>query len=389
MKVAKLFFELIRYSIKGDKLSDETLGGVREEQLNSLFVLSKKHDCAHLVTYALFENGLLSKDHPSYQKLVYEQSLAVFRYENINYELNQVCEFLDKHCVVHIPLKGSVIRSFYPQPWMRTSCDIDILIKSEERERVVQLLTDEYGCKLDSVFDYEISLYTPRNVHLEIHLNLVAERQDKIIDDVLSGIWESSTVRDGYSYSMEISDAMFYFYHVAHLSKHFCASGCGVRPFIDLWLLNNVKEYDQDKRDELLERGKLAKFDQGAKKVVAVWLDGEKHDEISKEIEDYVLQAGVYGIKENWKYYYQNKNGGKLRYALSRIFLSFKELCKYYPSLEKHKWLYPFYQVRRWFKILFCGGVKRSVKELNEIKNLSNDTYIKREKMMNNLGLWK
>lgn len=389
MKTAELFFELIRYAIKGDKLSNETLKGVSEEQLNSLFGLSKNHDCAHLITYALYQNGLIKKDHPSYKKFAYEQSLAVFRYENINYELNKVCEFLDENKIEHIPLKGSVIRSLYPEPWMRTSCDIDILIKKEEKDRVVQLLTNEFGCRLEQFFDYEISLYTPRNVHLEIHLNLVAERQDKIIDEVLKDVWKYSFVRHGYSYSMEMSDAMFYFYHVAHLSKHFCASGCGVRPFIDLWLLNNAKDYEQSLRDEILAKGKLTKFDQGAKNAVSVWFDGEEYDDLTREIEDYILQAGVYGIKENWKYYYQNKNGGKFRYVLSRVFLSFKELCEYYPSLKKHKWLYPFYQVRRWFRIIFCGGAKHSVNEIKEIKNLSNDTYLKREKMMQSLGLWK
>ena len=35
-----------------------------------------------------------------------------------------------------LPLKGSVIRQYYPEPWMRTSCDIDILVDFEKDAHV-------------------------------------------------------------------------------------------------------------------------------------------------------------------------------------------------------------------------------------------------------------
>ena len=54
-----------------------------------------------------------------------------------------------------------------------------------------------------------------------------------------------------------MTDEMFYFYHIAHMAKHFEEGGCGIRPFIDLWTLDNIKDVDHDKRDELLSRGNL------------------------------------------------------------------------------------------------------------------------------------
>ncbi|MBO4954226.1 MAG: nucleotidyltransferase family protein, partial [Clostridia bacterium] len=33
-----------------------------------------------------------------------------------------------------MPLKGAVIRQYYPEPWMRTSCDIDIHVKKDRLE---------------------------------------------------------------------------------------------------------------------------------------------------------------------------------------------------------------------------------------------------------------
>ena len=129
METKKLFFELLRYTIKGETLSNEAKKCVTNEDISALFVLAKKHDLAPILAYALNQNALIQKDNKVHQKFLQEQSIAVFRYENINYELNKAVELFEKHKILNIPLKGSVIRSLYPQPWLRTSCDIDILIK--------------------------------------------------------------------------------------------------------------------------------------------------------------------------------------------------------------------------------------------------------------------
>ena len=39
-------------------------------------------------------------------------------------------------------------------------------------------------------------------------------------------------------------------------------------------------------------------------------------------------------------------------------------LKHHYPVLEQHRWLTPLMEVRRWGKLVFCGGLKRSVREL-------------------------
>ena len=54
-------------------------------------------------------------------------------------------EALEKAEIPFLPLKGSVIRKYYPEPWMRTSCDIDLLIHKEEADNVVNLFTEKFG----------------------------------------------------------------------------------------------------------------------------------------------------------------------------------------------------------------------------------------------------
>ena len=389
MVVADLIFECIRYSIRGQELSAETLKGVPSDMLSVLFNLSKKHDIAHIVGYALHKNNLIDKTDTAYGKFVYQENLAIYRYENINHELHAICDLLEKEQVSHIPLKGSVIRSLYPEPWMRTSCDIDILIHENDIDRALNVLEEQLGCSIEKRSSYDISIFTATNVHLELHYNLAIEEQNEEIKKVLSEVWETSALMDGYLYKREMCDEMYYYYHLAHMSKHFAGHGCGIRSFIDVWLLDNVLKADMQKRLELARRGGLENFMLGVQAVSKVWLEKAPHSDITQEIENFILQSGIYGNEENWVISAQKEKGGKFRYALSRIFLSYEVLKTHYPILVKHKWLYPFCQIRRWFKLLFCGGVHRSVNELKSISALSEDKIKKREKMMSDLGLWK
>ena len=84
--------------------------------------MSAKHDVIHLLALGLKQNELISKENSEIEKYILK---AVFRYERLRYEYNNLCDALEKAQIPFIPLKGSVIRKYYPEAWMRTSCDID------------------------------------------------------------------------------------------------------------------------------------------------------------------------------------------------------------------------------------------------------------------------
>ncbi|MBR6794856.1 MAG: hypothetical protein IKM52_01960, partial [Clostridia bacterium] len=49
---------------------------------------------------------------------------------------------------------------------------------------------------------------------------------------------------------------------------------------------------------------------------------------------------------------------------LSRIFVPYDNLKRYYPILEKHAWLTPIMQIRRWFMLLQPSVAKMAKREL-------------------------
>ena len=102
------------------KAIDKSKYEFTDDYLVRLYKLSKSHDLAHLVGDALIKNDLIGNDEikEKYQKQV---MIAIYRYEKINYELNRLRSALNEAQIPFIPLKGSVLRQYYPEPWMRTS----------------------------------------------------------------------------------------------------------------------------------------------------------------------------------------------------------------------------------------------------------------------------
>lgn len=184
-----------------------------------------------------------------------------------------------------------------------------------------------------------------------------------------------------------MSDEMFYFYHVAHMAKHLQQGGCGIRTFIDLWILDNLTEIDKSKRNDLLRSRGLLQFSCVASKLSAVWFENITPDSVCVKMQNYILSGGVYGTNENRIMVQQQKKGGKIKYALSKIVIPYDTIKFHYPILQKHRWLTPVMQVRRWLKLIFCGHAKRSMRELSYNRNISQSKAEEMKIFLDEIGL--
>lgn len=387
MTIEKILFALFKSEICGENLSDECKSAITPEVLPALYSVSKAHDLAHLVCEALDKNGLLTLNDEIAEKLTRERLMAVYRYEQLNYELESLCKTFEESKIEHMPLKGSVLRSVYPKPWMRTSCDIDILVHKEQVDAAVKILTEKNRYTVKEHESHDVSLFSESGLHLELHFMLFDVRVNKRGENVLTDVWERSVPTDGWTYRREMTDEMFYFFHISHMAKHFEIGGCGVRPFIDLWILNHNVEHEDAKRDRLLQEGDLSRFGAAAKRLSEVWFSEKEHDECTQNMQDYVLRGGVYGNMENNVAVRQAQKGGRFKYVLSRIFAPYEVLVVLYPSLKKRKWLFPLYQIRRWGRLLLKGKAKKSVRELRVGSEMSKERKRQTEQLLRDLGL--
>lgn len=394
--VIKTITECIKFELCADNSGDSeqnykiVLPDTSARFLSALYGVSKKHDITHLVGDALIKNGLIENGDLKSQ-FQNQTVMAVYRYENLNYELGRICEIFEESEIPFIPLKGAVIRKFYPEPWMRTSCDIDILVHEKDLERATAVLKENLGYTYErkEKGSHDMQMYSLSGVHLELHYTLIEEGRLSKADNILSNIWNYAEEERKGSFQKRFSDEAFYFYHIAHMAKHFVNGGCGIKPFVDLWILNHSKEilFEKEKRNELLLKGGLLKFAENAEKLSEVWFGKIEHTDITRQMEKYLLKGGVYGTMQNRVAMQQAKSGGKFKYALSRIWLPYDTIKFHYPVLQKHKLLLPFCEIKRWFKLLFKGGVKRSLGELSANSSITKEQKDEISSFLNELGL--
>ncbi len=354
----RVMFALLRSAIAETKLSDSDKAQISEEMLHNLFALSAKHDIAHMIGAGLEKNALLKKGE-KYSDLFFREIFkAVYRFEQQNYELNRLCAELEKAEIHFIPLKGSVLRGHYKNPWMRTSCDIDILVKIEDIDRAIDCLVQNCGYECGIKSSHDVSLYSKTKVHIELHYDLIEDGRVTAVFDVLQNVWKYTVIKDGYKYYHEMTDEMFYFYHIAHMAKHFTVGGCGIKPFVDLWILDHINGTSHDKRSELLKKGDLLVFSETVRALNRVWFEDMETTQTLKRVESFILQGGVFGTFESKTMAVQRKKGKKREALIKTIFLPYEQMKIIYPILERHKWLLPFAEVRRWFVKAFTKSGK-------------------------------
>lgn len=394
--IAQVIFNCIKHEICG-RTEEIVLPDVSARFFIDLFRLSKKHDIAPIVgnamnKYGTFEHLPVDIEESEREaiakiKTKFDEQIftAVYRYENINNELKEIRRILGEAKIPFIPLKGSVIRKYYPEPWQRTSCDIDILVKEKDADNAAEDLQTRLQYRCEEKWQHDISLFSPSNVHVELHFKLLDSdfKQVKDLIDVWSGD-EISLLSDS---EYQMSKELFLLYHIYHMAKHFVRGGCGIKPFIDLWIIKNKVGFDEEKAQKMLQESGLLAFFERSTDLVNVWFEGKEHSEITQEMENYILQGGVYGTLEQQLAMSQNKKGGKFRHLLSKIFLSYEQMKVYYPSVKKCPILFPFYQVRRWCRILFCGGRKAAMNEIKVNQNITTEEQERAKKLLEDLNL--
>ena len=376
-----LFFTLLRDSISGNKSTSDLI--IEETDQRGLFSLAKRHDVAHIVGRALFEAEAPLADEVR-EKFKKEISLALYRYMQLKNEALALYGALDDAGVTYMVLKGSEIRKHYPSPEMRVSSDIDVLVKPEELERVLGLLTDELDYTVGIKTPYDVSVFAPSGVHVEVHYRLTEE--DERYDTVLADVWETSLADGDAANRRLMCPEMQMTYTVMHTAKHFHNGGCGVRFLMDIFVLNSKLNFDRERFYAMLEACGLMKFYSEIERLSLVWFAEGEHSELTLRMQDYIIGSGIYGNIENKVAVFQTERGGKFKYAMSRIFIKKSHLELTYPRLKRCALLYPYYMVKRWLRIVF----KRRKAALCELKSnaaVSSERAEHLRAMLNDLNL--
>ena len=350
MTTEQVLFHLLRYEICGTSLSE---GDFSFDPV-ALYRLSKHHDVAHLVADALSKLSLMPEDEQIRSAFEKAQMMAIYREIQLTTATQRIREALCRAQIPFVPLKGAIIRSFYPESWMRTSCDIDILIHEDDLDKAEMGLT-EIGFTTNGKRDYHDVSFYDGDVHLELHFNIQEDMEQ--IDGLLSNVWNHTELFDDMEYR-ETPD-FYLFHHIAHMCYHFVAGGCGIKPFLDLWILRKNEYFTQKNVIPLLQKSGLIPFYSAVNDLMDVWMEGKEYTKLTRQIETYVLSGGVYGNSENGNAAGAARKKGRFRYLWSVAFPPYRTMRLIYPSLRKLRFLLPLCYIHRFFSKLFGQDRKR------------------------------
>lgn len=385
-KITTILMNLIKCSIHKENIDVQQYFALSQEEKEQLFQLCSKHSISVIVGDMLGKSKMIEKT-PDVKKLINESFMSVYRYEQSQTEIKKITHVLTELKIPYILLKGPRVRKYYPEPWLRTSCDIDILIHEENLDLAINGLMEKCSYKKQKRNYHDVPLVSPNNILLELHFN-IKENMDNL-DKVLIKVWDySSPVDKDNCLEYEQSNEFFLFHLLAHTAYHFQHGGCGIRSILDLYLIHHQMPYNNEKLRTLCRGAKIETFYEYVIQLSEVWFGECSHTPVTSAMEEYILHGGTYGTKDNSIAMDQTRqNGGHARYIRGRIFMPYGTLKIKYPILERHKYLTPVYQVVRWGKMLSSGKFKKYIAELHLSKRINQEQLDSAEKLLEALKL--
>ena len=298
-----------------------------------------------------------------------------------NDALQKIGRALEGEQIPYIPLKGAVLRQLYPVPELRTSCDIDVLVKEDDVEEAVAAIENATDIVKKKRNYHDISMVNSQ-IHLELHFSILENMEN--IDKLLSHVWDYAVQNEGSRYKLTPE---FQIFHIAaHMSYHMVHGGLGIRPFLDLWLLRTKTEYNEDTVRRMCSGCSILTFYEKCCNLVDAWMTGNPVPENLTAFEDYALDGGVFGNKENALASKQREYRG-ISYYFHRVFMSRALLETEYPELKEKPYLVPICQMKRWLRLLNRKKRKQVRKEIANVRAMKPETIDSFDKLLASLQL--
>ena len=316
------------------------------------------------------------------EKYTNENMLALYRSVVREDAIDRISKALSGAGIDYILLKGAVLKAMYPEPWIRTSYDVDILVREESLDQAVKAIEAATEFQYTKRNYHDVELLSDR-MQLELHFS-VKESMDNL-DAVLEEAW-SNAEPTGNGTQWRFTPEFQVFHIFTHMCYHMTHGGLGIRPFIDLWLLRRKTSYSEGKLREMLEKCGIERFYDNCLRLSEIWLEGAPEDCSLDALEKYCLEGGVLGTAHNTVISNQrNRNGAN--YVFSRLFVSREIIESTYPKAKKYPVLIPFYQVKRWFRLLDRKTRKSAVNELNLAKKMKDEEVEAFDELLKSVGL--
>lgn len=331
-----------------------------------LIKLAEHHNTLLMIAPCLKKLNLPEKAQQLFKSLY---NFYIARLTRQSIEAGVAMSALDNEKIRYLKMKGSHIKEYYPEEFMRSFNDIDLLVDSENREKAGNILKS-LGYELKSTTDYHDEYEKDSFFIYEIHTRMVSQKEK------YKGVFENpfeKSLAESQGSGYKLKSEYLYLHLFFHLYKHFTVTGCGIRFFADFLVFENyIKDADTELIFSVLKKYKMTGFYNTLKKLMAYFFEGKDADKNTEKIAEYIFTSSTTGDSMQDMANYSVAQ--KLRYFLKIWFPPAIELCKKYPVLKKAPVLLPVCWVRRGFSSLFLN--RTSLKShINEVRRVNSNEY--------------
>ena len=352
--------ELLKCAIVGTDLPEVPNG----LDYSTLIKISKNQQVYSVISEVLDAKNLPAEQAKSLENYVKGE---LFRTISMKSEFELLEKELADNKIKFMPLKGSVLRSFYPKQKMRQMSDVDILYDYSKRDILLKIMKS-HGYRMTASCENSDDFFREPFFTFEWHRELFFEEADFCPH---FDLWENAKQDKENPYKYHIESTEHFVYTICHMYKHYATNGCGVRFLCDIFvMLHNGTPVDMKKADARFKEIGIEDFANDAIALAnAVFLDGDISENQQKML-DFMLSDGVYGnMIVDYTKKFSEFGGSKFKYIFRRIFPEKKKMFADYRQLEKRPFLLPLYYIIRLFTKMKYNS-KAAKYELESIKKI-------------------
>ena len=322
--------------------------------LGGLYDYQKEQDVSNMAYIALKGLGFSAE---KLKPFCEDYKLNMLREARFELGGQQAFDALEKARVPFLPLKGAILKYYYPNPALRTFTDIDIYV-GKELDRAERVLFDLGYEKKTDMETNDVSYTKKPSLHIELHRDLFPDDYD--FEGYFDEPFVRTELKDGCEYHHLYKTDDFFIHVLCHLYKHFTFGGCGLRQYLDIYVMTRKLELSMEYIRSELESFGMEGFLDTTLRLNRFFFDGEKPDDELIEIAEFVLNNTTFGNRKNrMALDFSKENGekktlwGKVKFFADRWQLKYSQMKTQYRFLGYLPFLLPFCWIHKAFRAIF------------------------------------
>lgn len=348
------------------------------EQVNleRLYVFQQSQGVANMAYWALKDLNLSPEELKPFED---DYKMNLLREARFEIAGTQVYIELEKNNIPFIPLKGAILKKLYGTESFRSFTDYDLYIGDKEEEAEKVMLSLGFQDEGFHESQYDRKYIKKPSISFELHRNMFED--DYSFDGYFDNPFEKAVLKKDSKCFYMLKNEDFYIHVLCHLFKHFTFGGCGMRQFMDIYVMNKKLSLDRDYIKAELAKIDLVDFYDTLQELTQVMFGDEKPDDRLLEICEYIFSNGSFGTDKNIAVSQFNKEkensnknmlSWKINYFAERWGLSYSGMKRRYSILEKVPVLLPFCWIHKGLRVLFF---RRDVlkSQITDIEEYSSD----------------